>query len=157
MAARRRAHNARKEERMILMALVLPALLGGLLLAVALFTANRRPSSGVVTRTSLEPMSPDLINMAHIKVAGIGGLGMLGAVLVTALALPEIAIALVTGIGVGAALAVGLIAYRSRSNAAGPGGPDRRLPTVFALDDRAESAERRSTGNAPGAPLVATA
>jgi hypothetical protein len=142
---------------MILMELVLPALVGGLLLAVALFGANRRPSSGVVARSSLEPMSPDLINMAHIKVAGIGGLGMIGAVVVTAVALPEVAIATLAGIGVGAAIAVGLIVYRSRSNAAGPEGPDGRMPTLLTLDDHAAPAERRPTRDVPGAPVAATA
>ena len=52
-------------------------------------------------------MSPDLINMAHIRVAGVGGLGMLGAAVVTAISLPEIGVALVAGVGLGAAIAAG--------------------------------------------------
>lgn len=142
---------------MLLMALVLPALVGGLVLAAALFRANRRPSSGVVTRSPLEPMSPDLINMAHIRVAGIGGLGMIGAVVVTAIALPEVAVSLAAGVGVGAALAVCLIVYRTRASAARPNGPDGRLPTMFALDEHAAPVPPRPTPPVPGAPVAATA
>jgi hypothetical protein len=122
---------------MTLVALVRPAVVGGLLLAGVLVRLNRRPSSGVVRRSALEPMSPDLINMAHIRVAGVGGLGMLGACVITAISLPEIGVALLAGVGFGAAIAVGLIAYRSRSSAAGPGGHDGRPPTVLALDNHA--------------------
>ena len=122
---------------MILMALLLPAVVGGLLLAAVLLRLNLRPSSGVVRRSALQPMSPDLINMAHIQITGVGGLGMVGAAVVTAISLPEIGVALVVGVGLGAAIAVGLIAYRARSSAGGPGGEDGRPPRLLALDDRA--------------------
>jgi hypothetical protein len=149
-----------QEEPMTLMALLLPAFVGGLLLAGVLLRLNRRQSSGVVRRSALEPMSPDLINMAHIRVAGVGGLGMLGAAVVTAVSLPEIGVALVTGVGLGAAIAAGLIAYRRRSSAAGPGGPGRYVgqpPSVFALDERAARVAPRAKGELPGTPLAATA
>ena len=84
---------------MTLMALLLPGVVGGLLLAALMAHLNRRPSSGVVSRSRLEPMSPDLINMAHIRVTGVGGLGMLGAAVVTAFSLPEIGVALAVGAG----------------------------------------------------------
>lgn len=142
---------------MTLVVLVLPAVVGGLLLAGVLVRLNQRPSSGVVRRSALEPPSPDLINMAHIRVAGVGGLGMLGACLVTAISLPEIGIALTAGVGLGAAIAVGLIAYRSRSSAADTGGDDGRPPLVLALDDRVSRIGPRTTRESPGAPVAATA
>src|SRR5258708_31341177 len=129
---------------MTLLALVLPAVVGGLLLAGVLVGLNRRPSSGVATRSTLEPMSPDLINMAHIRVAGVGGLGMLGAVVVTAMSLPEIGGAMVAAVGLGAAIAVGLIAYRGRPSVPGPDGHDGRPPSVLALDDRAARVDPRT-------------
>lgn len=48
--------------------------------------------------------------MAHIPVAGIGGLGLIAAGIVIALNVPEIGWSLLAG----GALAVALIAYRSR-------------------------------------------
>jgi len=139
---------------MTLVALVLPAVVGGVLLAALLMRVNRRASSGLVAPSELEPMSPDLINMAHIRVAGLGGLGMLGATVVTAISLPQIGAALVASVGLGAGVAAGLIAYRRRSAAAGDGGPDRRLPTMLALDDRRARAGAPATRDFPGAPAV---
>ena len=141
---------------MTLMALLLPGVVGGLLLAALMAHLNRRPSSGVVSRSRLEPMSPDLINMAHIRVTGVGGLGMLGAAVVTAFSLPEIGVALAVGAGLGAAIAVGLVAYRGRSRA-DSGGQDGRPPSVLALDDRGARVGQRTKRDVPGAPLVATA
>lgn len=146
-----------QEERMTLMALVLPAVVGGLLLAGVLLRLNRRPSSGVARRSALEPMSPDLINMAHIRVAGVGGLGMIGAGVVTAISLPEIGVALIAGVGLGVAIGVGLIAYRSRSSADGSDGDDGRRSGVLALDDHAARVGPRRKRESPGAPVAATA
>jgi len=142
---------------MTLMALLVPGVVGGLLLAAFMARLNRRPSSGLVSRTRLEPMSPDLINMAHIRVTGIGGLGMLGAAVVTAYSVPEIGVALAVGAGFGVAIAIGLVAYRDRLHAADPGGQDGRPPSVLALDDRAARAGQRPPRDVPGAPLAATA
>jgi hypothetical protein len=141
---------------MILVTLLLPALLGGLVLAGLLQWLNRRPSSGVVRQSMLEPMSPDLINMAHIRVAGVGGLGMVGAVVVTAISLPQIGIALSAAVGFGAAMAAGLVAYRARSSAATRGG-DGRPPTLLALDDRLSRVNSAAARDWPGAPRTATA
>jgi len=141
---------------MTLMALLLPGVVGGLLLAALMAHLNRRPSSGVVSRSRLEPMSPDLINMAHIRVTGVGGLGMLGAAVVTAFSLPEIGVALAVGAGLGAAIAVGLVAYRGRSHV-DSGGQDGGPPSLLALDDRAARVGPRTKRDVPGAPLVATA
>ncbi len=142
---------------MTLVALLLPAFVGGLLLASLLVRLNRRQSSGVVRRSTLEPMSPDLINMAHIRVAGVGGLGMLGAAVVTAISLPEIGVALAAGVGLGAAIAAGLIAYRRRSSAADPGADDGQPPRVLALDDHAARLGPRAKRDLPGGPVAATA
>jgi hypothetical protein len=121
---------------MEVLAFVLPAVVGGVLLASVLRYVNRSPSSGVAVQSALEPMSPDLINMAHIKVAGLGGLGMVGAVVVTAIALPQIGVAMIAGVVAGAAVAAGLIVYRVRSSAANGGGHYDGPETLLALDDR---------------------
>ncbi len=95
--------------------LMLPGIVGGLIVAVLLFVLNRRPSDASASpRRILEPLTTDLINMAHIRVAGIGGLGMVAAAVVIAVNVPEIGWSLPAGVGLGGVLAAALIAYRSR-------------------------------------------
>ena len=118
----------------VALALVVPGLVGGLLLAALLVRLNRRPSSGLVRRSTLEAVSPDVINMAHIRVAGIGGLSMIAAGIIIAVNLPEIGLSLVTALSLGAALAVGMIVYRSRSTSAREGQNGGLPPSVLALD-----------------------
>lgn len=60
----------------------------------------------------LDPVTPDHINMAHIRVAGIGGLGLVAMAAVVAWNVPEIATAMTIALVTGVALAVGLIAWR---------------------------------------------
>lgn len=96
------------------LALMLPGIVGGLVLALVLARLNRTPSSNPPSRSALEPISPDMINMAHIRVAGVGGLGMMAASLVVAVNLPEIGFALLAAAVLGAILGGGLIVYRSR-------------------------------------------
>src|SRR4029079_3654014 len=79
-------------------------LLGGWILAAVMALANRRPSSGLVTRSAVKMLSPDAINMAHIKVEGIGGLGLIAAGVLIAIYLPEIGMGLLAGVGLGTAV-----------------------------------------------------
>ena len=138
--------------------LVLPGVFGGVILAILLFMVNRRPSRGTVApRRTLEPLTTDLINMAHIPVAGIGGLGLIAAGIVIALNVPEIGWSLAAGVGLGGALALGLIAYRSRR--AGIGGDGRPAPPAGLLvnDQRASAPSAATRENAPGDRAIAIA
>jgi hypothetical protein len=63
----------------------------------------------------LDPASPDHINMAHIRVAGIGGLGLVAMAGVVAWNVPEIRVAMAIAVVAGGALAAGLIAWRRRT------------------------------------------
>jgi uncharacterized membrane protein SpoIIM required for sporulation len=137
---------------------VLVALVGGWLLAGVLSLMNRRAPSNVVRRSAIEPLSPDAINMAHIKVEGIGGLGLIAAGAIIAISLPEIGFSLLTGVGLGAALAVGLIAYRSHVSATlRPGGFDGQPPSLLMLDDHPVRVRPRSGRELPRARAAATA
>jgi hypothetical protein len=60
----------------------------------------------------LDPVTPDHINMAHIRVAGVGGLGLVAMAAVVAWNVPEIAVAMTIALVTGVALAAGLIAWR---------------------------------------------
>lgn len=124
------------------LSVVLPGLLGGICIAALLSWLNRRPSgAGAVSRSALEPVSPDTINMAHIRVAGTGGLGLVAACVIIAMYLPELRYALSIGLGLGAALATILIVARAhtRPGASGDRGP--RAHAMLPLDDRPSAAD----------------
>ncbi len=133
------------------LSLMLPGLLGGLIIAALLAGLNRRPSSpGVVARSVLEPLSPDTINMAHIRVAGTGGLGLVVAIIIIAMYLPELRYALSISLGLGAALAAILIVARAK---AGRTDSDDRGPHAHAmlpLDTRSSAAPEGIDVRRPG-------
>ena len=122
-----------------LLVILLPGLLGGLVVALLIALRPGRTSSTFVPRR-LEAPSPALINMAHIRIEGLGGLGMVAAVVAVAIADSRIrgAIMLAAVLGIGVALA--LIAIRRRTGAlpSGGDGPDDR--SLLHLDPRRRSA-----------------
>jgi hypothetical protein len=96
-----------------LTALLVPGVLGGALVALWLARAPRHEASGVVPRRQ-RTMLLDSINMAQIKVAGAGGLGLMAGALVVAIYVPGVAFSIAAGGAAGIALAVGLILWRRR-------------------------------------------
>jgi hypothetical protein len=116
-----------------LLIILVPGVLGGMVLALILRSPRRRTSSTVVPRR-LEAPSPALINMAHIKVEGVGGLGMVAVVVIVALSDPRIRLATLIGAVLGGVLALVLIARR-RHDGSMPSlgdGPDDR--SILHLD-----------------------
>jgi hypothetical protein len=105
---------------MELLLIVLPGMLGGLILAVLIITFGSR-SGQPAADTPLEPPSPHLINMANIRVAGGGGLGMVAMAITVAIFVPRIRFSMAIAVVLGGALAAALIAYRRRQ---GPLGSD---------------------------------
>ena len=76
--------------------------LGGLVLAllIALNRAIAWPRTPrVVVSRRLESPSPSLINMANIRIEGVGGLGMVAAVVAVAVTDPRIRLATIAGGG----------------------------------------------------------
>ena len=134
-----------------LLIILIPGTLGGLALALLLPRLRRR-TPVVAVPHHLEPPSPALINMASIKVEGVGGLGMVAAVLLVAATDPRIRLAILGAAVLGIALAVALIALRRATGAlpSGTDGPDGRLPLGL---DRGP-ATRRSDAPAPPAPTT---
>jgi hypothetical protein len=61
-----------------------------------------------------EALSTDVINIAHIRVAGVGGLGLVAMALVVAWFLPRVWQHLTIGAALGVVLAVVLIIVRRR-------------------------------------------
>jgi hypothetical protein len=102
-----------------LLIILIPGVIGGVLLALILAgTRHGTPSTFVPRR--LAPPSPQLINMAHIRVEGIGGLGMVAAVAAVAIADPLIRLAVIVAFVLGAGLALCLIVLR-RGDRSGSG------------------------------------
>jgi hypothetical protein len=87
--------------------------------------------------------TPALINMAHIRVEGIGGLGMVAAVIAVAIADSRIRLALIIALVLGVGLALALIALRRRAGplpSAGDGPDDRSMLHIESDGYRAMSA-----------------
>lgn len=95
--------------------LIVPAFVGGVLVALYLVRAHRR--SGRTDRALVhdrDGMITDAINMAHIRVAGVGGLGLVAMALVVAAFVPSIGASLALGAALGAVVAIVLIVWRRR-------------------------------------------
>jgi hypothetical protein len=107
-----------------LLIILIPGVFGGLFVSL-LIARNRRGTPPTFVPRRLELPSPSLINMSSIKVEGLGGLGMVAAVIAVAIADPRIRLATVAAMILGGALALLLIALRRRAadrSESGPGG-----------------------------------
>ena len=110
---------------------LIPGLFGGLILSW-LIGRYRSTTPPTFVPRRLEAPSPSLINMSSIKVEGLGGLGMVAAVIAVAIADSRIRLAMIIALVLGGGLAMGLIAMRrreaeSRSN----GGPDDSVLHIY--------------------------
>jgi len=109
-----------------LLMVLIPGLFGGLILSWLIGRHGSTTPPTFVPRR-LEAPSPSLINMSSIKVEGLGGLGMVAAVIAVAIADSRIRFAMIIALVLGAGLAIGLIAMRRRAAETGSSaGPDDR-------------------------------
>jgi hypothetical protein len=137
----------------LLMLMVL-GLVGGLGLALVI-ARNRRGTPPTFVPRRLAAPTPALINMANIRVEGIGGLGMVAAVIAVAIADSRIRVAILIALVLGGGLALALIALRRREGplpSAGDGPDDRSL--LHIAGDRPHPAaqlphETKQTGGRP--------
>ena len=117
-----------------LTAFVLSGLLGGLLLALLmawLQRSGRRPRNHVPDRGRL---STDVINVSRIRVAGVGGLGLVAMAAAVALSVPRISQTLALGLTLGVVLAAVLIARRWRQGAMPSSGRRSGANTMLSID-----------------------
>ena len=93
---------------------LVPGLIGGALFALAFFFVNRRdaPANAVAVPYRREPLSTDVINAGSIKVAGIGGLGLVAMAATVALNIPRIFETVTLGLVLGTAAALIMIVRR---------------------------------------------
>jgi hypothetical protein len=131
-----------------LLIILIPGLFGGLVVAL-LIAATRQGTSATFVPKHLAPPSPTLINMAHIRVEGLGGLGMVGAVAIVAVTDSRIRLATIIALVLGGGLALLLIAMRRRTGSlpSAGGGPEDRSVLHLEREGRSRQAARRATGS----------
>ena len=81
-----------------------------------------------------KPLSTDVINMASIKVAGVGGFGMVLVSALVALTLPAVGVSVGTGLVTGTLMAVFLIRRRRRHGVMPSSTRRPGANTVLAID-----------------------
>ena len=79
--------------------------------------------------------STDVINMAHIKVAGVGGLGLVVVALAVALDVPQIGQSQAISAVLGILFAVGLILWRRRRGPMPSSGGQMGANTMLSIDN----------------------
>ena len=95
--------------------IVVPGILGGILLAILLSRTHVPERPGA--ESALEPMSTSMINMARIRVSGVGGLGMVAMAVVVAIFVPRIRLTMVIALVLGSVMAAVMIARRRKEGA----------------------------------------
>lgn len=100
--------------------------------------------------------STDVINAARIRVAGIGGLGLLAMALIVAYNVPRIGLTLAVGAVAGVALAAALILLRRKSGALPTSGERPGANTILSIDDPRPSEVDNASTNGRDLRLVPT-
>src|SRR5260221_14370568 len=124
---------------------MIPGLAGGLVVAVLLLWLNRGSAARVVPGPARsERLSTDMINMAHIRVAGIGGLGLVAMCAVVAAFIPPVGLSLAAGFALGTLFATVLILRRKKAGPMGSSGQRPGANTVLSIDAPAPAPEERT-------------
>ena len=117
-----------------LLIILVPGVLGDLVMALLMGGIRWGTPSAIVPRRLAAP-SYTLINMAHIQVEGVGGLGMVAAVIAVAVADPRIRLAMIVASVLGTGLALVLIAMRRRTGPLPSSGDDPDDRSTLHIDD----------------------
>jgi hypothetical protein len=127
--------------------MVIPGLLGGLVIAFVIFAFKRPAPGSSPDAFARDPLSTDVINASRIRVAGIGGLGLVLVAATVAFTIPQIGLSLLVGLVSGVAMAAVLILRRRHNGPMPSSGQQPGANTTLAID-RPEVIEKRET---PGA------
>jgi hypothetical protein len=138
--------------------IVVPGFLGGLIIALVVFLRERGSSrkSSLSRSVQAEPLSTDIINMSSIKVAGVGGLGLVAMALAVALDLPRIGLTIGLGLVLGMAFALVMIVRRRASGPMPSSGQQTGANTTLAIDAETLPAPRTGRRDRDLANLVIT-
>ena len=129
--------------------IVVPGLIGGV--AIAVLVATVRTGFGKRTPSvNRDLFSTDVINMARIRVAGVGGLGLIAMAAVVAWFVPRIGQTLLIGFILGMVFAGVLIVRRRRSGPMPSSGRRPGANAILSIDQPVpteDEADRRSNAN----------
>ena len=112
---------------------IVPGILGGLLLAILSHRRRGATPSVILPHRSQWP-STDVINMASIKVAGVGGLCLVAMAGAVALDVPEIGQSIAISLGLGTLCAVLMILRARRSGPMPSSGQRMGANTTLSID-----------------------
>jgi hypothetical protein len=139
------------EVRMDPVTLVLvPGFLGGLVLALLIFRMQAPSSS--LDSLRRHPISTDVINMARIRVDGVGGFGLVIMALTVAWFVLRIRQHIAIGLGLGVLLAIVLVIVRRRSGPMPSSGETPGANSTLSIDDPIVSNDR-ADGRLPPARI----
>jgi hypothetical protein len=125
--------------------ILVPGLIGGAVIALFFFWLQRRhPTESTISPRSPDAPLTDAINMSGIKVAGIGGLGLVAMAVAVALDVPRIGQTVLVGLALGVVLAAVLIARRRRGGAMPSSGEQPGANTTLAIDQAKEPRDPRA-------------
>lgn len=130
--------------------IVVPGFVGGLVIAAIVVALQRRSSgnASVVVPYKQAPLTTDVINMASIKVAGVGGLGLVAMAAAVALDVRRIGETIALGLACGVVIALVMIVRRRESGSMPSSGGHMGANTILSLDDA--SAEKNPADPVPG-------
>lgn len=137
-----------------IIALAAAGVVGGLVMAAWLYRFNRAHSANPLDSGPPKDGPTDIINMAHIRVEGVGGFGLVLMALAVALGVPQVGKSLAAGLLLGAVMAVVLI---RRREAAGPMPSSGQRPganTTLAIDAPEPPAVPKNTADRHDSRLV---
>jgi hypothetical protein len=115
---------------------LVPGFLGGLVIALFIKLRRRGETRASGDVFNVGRLSTDVINMANIRVAGVGGLGLVAMALTVALNVPRIGQSMALGLVLGVVLAATLILLRRRQGPMPSSGRQGGANTVLAIDRR---------------------
>ena len=131
------------------MLIVVPGVLGGVVIAVAIAVYRWHfQSRQSEQRLPSEQLSTDVINVSSIRVAGVGGLGLVAMAAAVAWNIPRIGQTIELGFLLGILMAVALIVVRHRFGGMPSSGRHGGANTMLAIDDREPTHESDSERSA---------
>ena len=115
--------------------LLVPGILGGLVIAWFIARLRGRGSNALMDEPANLSISTDVINIAHIRAAGLGGLGLFAMAIVVALFVPSIRLAVGLGLLFGAVLGIVLILRRRRTGPLPSSDGSAGANVILSIDD----------------------
>jgi len=134
--------------------LAIAGVVGGLAMAAWLFRFNRTHGANPLDAGAPQDGPTDVINMAHIRVEGVGGLGLLLMALAVAAGIPQIGKSMAAGLLLGGLMAIILIRRRMSAGPMPSSGQRPGANTTLAIDAPEPTSEAQTPSNRHDARLV---